>query len=82
MSYADAADAAPSYAYAEWLSARSPGAVPSGGQTPALWDMDVDTCEPALRHKRGINVAYVDGRVEWLRRDAFRAKVPPGSALR
>lgn len=70
MSYAHAA---PSYAYAEWLSARSPAHVPSGGQTPALWDMDVDTGEPAFRHKRGINVAYVDGRVEWLPADAFGA---------
>jgi prepilin-type processing-associated H-X9-DG protein len=72
MSYAHAA---PSYAYAEYLSGRSPAAIPSPRETPAIWDMDVDTGEPAFRHKRGINVAYVDGHAGWLRPAAFRARL-------
>ena len=62
------------YQFAEYLSEAYYDDIPRPRQTLILWDMDPDTHEPAFRHRRRINVAYVDGHGEGgLGRDEFAA---------
>ncbi len=70
------------YDFAKSLAeARYPD-IPRPGETLMLWDMDPVTHEPAFRHRKRINVAYVDGHCEGgLGRARFEAELAAGASL-